>query len=201
MERCVVESAYIQCTCCGDCDWCDRYRVALYEMHQTFWWAAAQVLKKSKHSHGRYHKRLGTRLGWLVKGLVAYVVLACAGCWFNSLQYFIIISHDMMPPFYIYTKTGKSELPMSPEIKSFFSFCSTHHWKSYSLHNSLYTCCRVQHTHCGMYSIDPANVEDVVFNTLQWIQCGQTYKNVPLYVCEALKTFWKIPECYGTGEK
>lgn len=47
---------------------------------------------------------------------------------------------------------------------------------------------------------DMPNVLDVdkdaglVFNATKWIGCGRTYKDVPIYVCEALTSIRKIPD-------
>ena len=49
-----------------------------------------------------------------------------------------------------------------------------------------------------MSTIDLANEEGAVFDASQWIRCGRTYKDVPLYVCGALTTFRKIPEAVIT---
>jgi len=41
--------------------------------------------------------------------------------------------------------------------------------------------------------IDVDKEAGVVFDATKWIGCGRTYKDVPIYVCEALTSIRKIP--------
>ena len=48
---------------------------------------------------------------------------------------------------------------------------------------------------CSMSDVmDLANEEGVVFDVAQWIGWGQTYKDVPIYVCDVLTGICQIPD-------